>query len=132
MRVRCIAEIPNEEQVRMLGAYYRPGRTIFPVNMGQQYMVIGVGTWDGVHWVEIETPTEDVISVPLFLFEIVDGRPSRHWEARLHADGALTLWPPALYDPFFHSRLSDSVPATLSEYRLLKQRMKDEEDGGSD
>lgn len=129
MRVLCIAEQPNGEQARCLGDFYRPGRTAFPVNRGQHYIVLGIGTWNGVHWVEIETPTEDVVSVPLFLFEVVEGTPSRWWEARVHEDGALTFWPSAFYDPSFHSRLSDDVPEVLREYRALKERIVAEEQG---
>ncbi|HEX8363535.1 MAG TPA: hypothetical protein VF613_25670 [Longimicrobium sp.] len=126
MRIRCIAEHPNSQQVQQLGTYYRPGKTVFPVNNGQQYTALGIGTWDGVHWVEVETPTEDVVSVPLFLFEIVDGTPSHLWEARVHEDGALTFWPSAFYHEFFHSRLSDDAPDVLAEFRVLKHRMAEE------
>lgn len=127
MRVRCLAETPNEDQVRQLAARYRVGKTVYPVVFGQEYMVLGLGVWDGVTWIEIELSTEVVVSVPLFLFEIVDARPSRLWQVRVHDDGALTLWPPAFYEQTFHDRLSDGSQKAVRDFRRLKRGIEEED-----
>jgi len=126
MRVRCIAEEPTPSQSLRLGAKYRAGRTVFLVRAGREYLVLGLGVWEGVEWIEIETPTEDIISVPLFLFQIVDGSVSSHWEVRLHEDGAITMWPKLFYENFFRSDLSNDVPAVLERYRILKRQILEE------
>jgi hypothetical protein len=97
------------------------------VVFGQEYTVFGLGVWDGITWVEIELSTEVVVSVPLFLFEILDGRPSRLWDVRLHEDGALTLWPPAFYEQYFHDRLSDGVEKAVRDFRTLKRTIEGED-----
>lgn len=127
MRVRCIAEEPNADQVILLGSQFQPGRTVYPVTAGEEYAVLGLGVWDGVLWIEIEMQAEVVVSVPLFLFAIVDGKPSRLWEGRLHADGAFTLWPPSFYQETYHDRLSDGKPEEVRDFRSIKERMLVEE-----
>ena len=126
MRIQCISTEPDAGQVKQLGNYYRLGKTRYPVDLGIEYTVLGLGVWDGVTWVEIAMPTEVVISVPLFLFQITDPRASTLWEVRSHEDGALTLWPSAFYGEFFHDRLSEGDPELVEKLRELQRRMWDE------
>lgn len=127
MKVRCVSEQPNELQLRQLGSDYTPGKTVYPVVFGQEYTVYGIGAWDGVLWLEIEMQRDVVVTVPLFLFEIVDGKPSRLWEARVHEDGAFTLWPPSFYEEAYHDRLSDGKAPEVDDFRSIKQKLEVEE-----
>lgn len=123
MRVQCIAEYPSQEQIRQLGQNYRPGKTVYPVQPGIEYLVLGLGMWEGISWVELAMETEVVVSVPLFLFEITDSRCSRLWEVRTHEDGALTLWPGPFYEKYFHDHLSEGCAAEVATLRALQQQM---------
>lgn len=130
MKVRCISTEPTREQAEQLGPYFRSGVTKYPVDIGVEYLALGVGSWDGIAWVELAMPTEVVVSVPLFLFEITDPRPSALWEVRIHKDGALTLWPRAFYEEFFHDRLSDGDPEMVAALRHIQRAMWKEMESG--
>src|SRR6266516_6680332 len=102
MRVKCVALKPRKEQQRLLGSRFIAGRTRYPVDLGHQYTVLGVGFWDGVVWFDIASSPRALVSVPAFLFEITNHKPSRHWEARLREDGSFMLWPPSFYHQHYH------------------------------
>jgi hypothetical protein len=53
MRVRCVAAVPTPLQAVALGQHYVAGRTEYPVEVGAEYRVLGLGFWDGVGWFEI-------------------------------------------------------------------------------
>lgn len=126
MRVMCVASSPSPEQARRLGAAFRAGRTTYPVTGGIEYVALGLGFWDGVAWVEISMETEAVVSIPLFLFEITDPRPSSLWEVRSHSDGGVTLWPREFYEPLFHDYLSDGRSDEVAALRKIQRHMRDE------
>ncbi|MDT8442638.1 MAG: hypothetical protein RQ723_13445 [Desulfuromonadales bacterium] len=123
MRVQCVATIPSSEQVEQLGEAYREGFTAYPVHEGLEYIALGIGVWGGIVWVEVAMETEAVVSVPMFLFRITDPSPSSLWEIRLHADGALTLWPREFYEDFFHDRLSEGRTAEVEVLRRVQNQM---------
>jgi hypothetical protein len=56
-------------------------------------------------WVQVEVNQDELISVPLILFEIVDPSVPSAWEARVLDSGDLVLWPAAFFSPGFHERL---------------------------
>lgn len=127
MRVRCVSEYPSEEQIRQFGQSYR-SQDYFGLTLGQEYVVFGlsflidstsgtttfVGYYDG----------QNLLFAPLVLFEIVNPRTSRYWEARMHEDGSVTLWPPQFYADCFHDRLSDGEQEAIESfeeaYRILE------------
>jgi hypothetical protein len=119
MRVRCISAVPTPLQAARLGRNYVAGRTEYPVDEGVEYTVLGVGFWDGVVWYEVAASLRTLVSVPAFLFEIESGKPSRHWDIRMHDDGALTLWPASFYHPYYHDHLSDGRPGAVEDFRGL-------------
>lgn len=126
MRIRCIAGEPSDEQIERLGDSYQRGRTIFPVDVGQEYEALGLSFWDSVAWVEIAMQSEVVVSVPLFMFEVIDDRVPTVWRVRQHDDGGLSLWPACFYDEFFHDRLSNRDPKYLSAFRELLNELRRE------
>jgi hypothetical protein len=97
------------------------------VRCGEEHTVFGIGFWDGIVWIDVEVQTEVLVSVPLFLFEIVDGRPSRLWEARVDQNGGLTMWPPSFYERAYHDRLSDGKLPETKDFEVIKKRMEIEE-----
>lgn len=90
---------------------------------GQEYAVFGLGFWEGRAWVEIESDGGFLYSVPLSEFEIVDATPSSLWRIRAQPDGAITLWPPEFYEPYFHSDLADRKPEAVDAFKSVRERL---------
>ena len=119
MRAKCISTVPTKEQAAALGHHYVTGKTEYLLDVGVEYTVLGVGFWDGVGWFEIAPSMRTLVSVPAVLFEITDGRPSRYWVIRMHDDGAITLWPPSFYHPYYHDHLSEGAEEAVDDFRHL-------------
>jgi hypothetical protein len=119
MRAKCIVTTPSEEQTLVPGKSFVPGRTEYPVEPGVEYTILGLGFWDGLVWFEIAASMRTVVSVPAVLFEVTSGKPSRHWDIRLHADGALTLWPRSFYHRYYHDHLSEGRSGAVEDFRSL-------------
>ena len=128
MIVRCIAEKLSEEQAHRFSfeRYRLQGGQSFNLRLGQEYVVYGITIMGGEPWVEIASVFEYVYSVPLCLFEIVDGRVSRHWEARWFPSGTFALWPPSFYQEYYHDFLSDGDPAMLEDFRRVRALIDEE------
>jgi hypothetical protein len=126
MRVKCIALQPSKEQQRLLGSRFIAGRTRYPIDLGGEYTVLGVGFWDEVTWFDIAASPRALVSLPAFLFEITNPKPSRHWEARLHKDGSFMLWPPSFYHQHYHDDVSEGVSEAVDDFQHLRQLLEDE------
>lgn len=126
MRARCISEKPTPSLIKALGANYREGKTVYPVTLGQEYTVLGIGFWDGVSWFEIAPSLSAILSIPVSLFELTDARLSRHWEARIHDDGAFTLWPPSFYHEHYHYHVSEGHAEAVEDFRYLFNLLESE------
>jgi hypothetical protein len=76
----------------------------------------------GIPWVHVEVAPEELIPVPLALFEIVDPTIPDVWEARISDAGDLLLWPAAFFSPGFHEKVyTGDETARASLDRLRRQ-----------
>lgn len=92
---------------------------------------MGLSFSDDAVWVEIATEGGFLVSVPLKEFEIVSGKPSMFWEARVDSDNIFRLWPPSFYAPFYHSDLADREPDAVTDFdRVRKQIEEDDRHNG--
>jgi len=107
MIVRCIRREPTLPQSVRLGPHYRPGEQEFPVELGSQYVVYGLRLWGSGAWIDIENDVGYLVTVPLCLFEVVDGRVPTIWLLHVDDDGDIALLPEAFHEPFFMSDLAD-------------------------
>lgn len=106
MRVKCFTDrVPDALQGAISLGPKLEGRRTFGVATGETYLVYGLEFRRGIPWVEVEVAPEELISVPLAMFEIVDPTVPDAWEARLSDGGDLLLWPAALFSPGFQERL---------------------------
>lgn len=119
MRAKCIRLVPGAALIAALGDAYVQDKTEYPIEVGAEYTVLGVGFWNGVAWFEIAPSMRTVVSVPADLFTITSGRSSRHWDVRMHPDGAVTLWPHSFYDAHYHDHLSEGVPEAIEDLTHL-------------
>jgi hypothetical protein len=124
--IRCIALAPSREQTLRLGRAFERGKTDFDLKLGESYVVLGIGSWNGTVWADIETGSGWPVSVPLMLFEVIDSRPSRFWEVRYDRNESLTLMPPPLSEPTFASQVADGDAQAVAIYEELCHKMLDE------
>ena len=130
MRVRCLGECPNQEQIEKLGAgFYR--EQAFHVSAGKEYAVFGLEfavnakTRGTGAWIEIISDYGHLGGAPLCLFEVLDPRVSRFWELREWPDG-ITLWPPSFYRRYYHDDLSENVPEVMQDFRRVRAEIESE------
>src|SRR5262245_27003672 len=109
MRVMCRAVSLTSEQKREIGIPERENPNYSSwLAVGAIYMVLGVNCQVGYYaGTLLQLPGDYVHFVPLCLFNVVDGRPSRYWEARKFGDSCLMLWPAEFYADYFHDDLSN-------------------------
>jgi hypothetical protein len=125
MRVRCISERPNGQQAEQMKSLYRGGKQSFGVNEGAEYLVFGLRIVNGVILVEIAQEFEQLVPVPLCLFEITDHRVPGFWEIRLEDNGSVFFWPPSFYErEYYHQDLLDQVPSVVTDFRNVRRRLE--------
>ena len=125
MRVRCIREEPTREQAERMRIFYRGGKQTFGVIKGTEYLVFGLRVVDGVTLVDIAQEFEQLVPVPLWLFEITDHRVPSLWEARQNEDGSLLVWPRSFFDrEYYHEDLLEKVPSVIDDFRRVRRRLE--------
>lgn len=130
MRIKCIAELPDDEQTKLLGIgkHYHPGQMEFGVKAGHEYIVFGITFLSGAPWVDILSQSRTyVYSVPLCLFNVVDGSVSKYWVAKVDQNGNFFLWPPSFYQPYYHDDLSEGVPEVVEDFQRVRQLIIEED-----
>jgi hypothetical protein len=130
MLVTCKMTTLSGEQITALGGSVH--QQVFDVTEGGAYLVLGLTVYvasrvygSGVY-VEIEDDSGHVVSAPLFLFEIIDGRPSQYWVSRFWDDGSFAFWPPSFFNDCYHDRLSESVPDVRRDYESVRAQLREE------
>jgi hypothetical protein len=129
--VECLrTELSSEENVR-LGASFPPrqGRLL---QVGNRYPVLGlqydVGSiiWGTGAWVQVPVAVDRLLFAPLYLFEVFDARPSRHWQLKHWPDGAITLWPTLFYQEYFHGDLEVGKEQALETFSAVLAELIEE------
>lgn len=128
MIVECTAtELTPEQKTRLGTAFPREQARL--LKKGIRYPVLGlqydVGSilWGTGAWVQLPVAADRMVIAPLYLFEVVDGRPSRHWEIKLWEDGAITLWPFSFYKPYYHGDLEAGVPEVVEDFASVVEEV---------
>lgn len=125
MKVRCISKLPNSEQAQLLGDHFIPGKQEFHLDIGREYIVFGLQILSGEPWIEILSDSGYLRSVPLCLFNIIDGHISKLWEIR-YKDGFLTLWPAAFYDEYFFDDLIEGTEEIVDKFQKIRALIEKE------
>lgn len=136
MIVRCVSEWPSEEQIEKLGEGFSRNQS-FGVKVGREYVVLALdffiesnlfGTGAYIEYPDDEF--DQVYFAPLCLFEIVDPRASRFWEARYREDkGWVTLRPPSFYRDYYKEDLFEGVPEIVEDFRRVRALLEYEATG---
>jgi len=126
MRVRCVAKAPTKAQILRLGPGFERTKSDYDLVPGREYLVLGFGHSNGVAWIEVASDGGWPQTVPLFLFELLDARPSRFWEVRHGTDESLAVLPAPFHDPTFASRVADGDDDALAEYAKWRSLIETE------
>ena len=127
MRLRCISEVPNEAQARVLGATYRSGRQSFGLIEGAEYLVFGLRILGGQVWVDITDDARDsryLFSAPLSLFEIVDDRVPPIWVGRATAEGQFRLAPPSMFAQYYFDDLFEQRSDVVEDFQKVRRKLE--------
>jgi hypothetical protein len=99
--------------------------------VGRLYVVYGLRLWGSGVWIDIESDVGYLVTVPLCLFELADGRLPAIWAARVDEDGDIALLPEAFHAAYFMSDLADGRPEAWRELAHVKALLAlDEVSGG--
>lgn len=123
MRVKCLRELPTEADATKLGDYYRAGKQGFPVTVGTEYIVFALQVLGSETWVQIADNFEQLVPVPLRLFEVVDRACLSVWVFWFDEDG-IALGPPALRSESFHTDLLEGKPDAVAEFRRISAALE--------
>jgi hypothetical protein len=133
MKVKCILDSINDELAESVGLsgnrpdYYRS------ISKGQEYVVLGlsydpslVAYYGGKPVIEIKDNSGRLTAVPIFLFEIIDSVPSKHWQIRYSENGSLTMYPESFYKDFYHDDLSEGIPEIVDNFKEVCVKFESE------
>lgn len=124
MRVRCVAKVATPEQVQRYGLQVTVEHQ-FDVTPGKEYLVLGLTALaaDSFYGTGVTIEVLDDFGrwsiQPLFLFEVVDPRPSQYWVAKQVGEAELALWPKSFHKDFYHDHLTDGVPEVVADFRRV-------------
>src|SRR4051812_31909625 len=119
MKVRCISTEATPEQAKKIAKLHIPGR--YGISIGEVYVVYSITIIEGIMWGDIlSNSVRHLISVPIFLFEILDNRISQYWEIKIEDTGEILFWPHEFYKPYFHDKLSDYAHDEVEEFEQIR------------
>jgi hypothetical protein len=130
MKVKCILTYPTTEQIQKLGDFNK--NQAFGVTVGKIYLVLalefyiklpGFGTGVMIQFLDDDG---HIGFAPLFLFDIVDDRSSKYWQARFREDGSLILQPPSFYREYYHDDLSEDLPEVVEDFKRVRALLESE------
>ena len=134
MRVRCSGEYPSEELLELLGPDFHR-KQAFAISIGNEYLVLGMlfatGEPFGIGpWIQFKEDEGRFGQAPLSLFEIIDPRVSRFWEAVDWKNGVVGLGPPSFDRDFYMEDFMEGVPEIVEDFERVCRLMDSEFDDG--
>ena len=128
MRIKCIALLPDLEQSKKLGigTHYFPGKMVFGIKIGAEYVVYALSFLSGTPWVFLASETGYLHPVPLCLFKIIDDRVSHLWRIYAKIDQDIFIGPNSFSQPHYIEDLSDGVLEVTNDFKKIKKAMDDE------
>lgn len=115
--------------VAQFDAYAYPDRTESDLQVGSEYVAMGLGFWENKVWVEIATLGGFLISVPLDEFDVVHASVSVYWSLRILPDQSVLLWPEEFYREAFQADLADGEPDAVRDFKRVRALIESEDRG---
>jgi hypothetical protein len=125
----CTSVTSTLEQKELMGKPY--SHSDFHISEGRKYVIFGLtftsnGTKSNVCFLQIISDYGHLISVPIFLFDIVDKKVSKYWELKIFQDKGIALWPPSFYKEFYHDDLFEGVDEIVKDFKVVKANIEAE------
>ena len=129
MKIKCIKTDLTDEEKTIIGMPINHNRNYY-VSEDKDYTVIGMTYLT-------ECPRQNGLSfyilndgnilemVPIFLFKVVDPRPSAYWQADI-MQTTFSLWPEEFYMHCFHDLFSDGKPEYVEAFKRAVARLENE------
>jgi len=124
MKVRCLANVATAEQIAQYGLDPKVEHRYY-VTPGKEYLVLGLTAvaGDSAYGPGVTVDVLDDFGrwsiKPLFLFEVIDPRPSRYWVAKKVGEAELALWPESFFQDFYHDHLTDGMPEEVADFKRV-------------
>lgn len=129
MQIKCISLKLSNDQLSKHGRHAAVTNN-YVITINKCYNVFGLtfnfSDFSVGCFVEIISDNNNLVHVPIVLFEIVDNRPSNYWVVKKFSDGTVTLWPPSFYQEFYHDDLSEGVPEIMEDFKRVKEMILSE------
>lgn len=131
MKVQCLARRASEDQVKQFNLDPRIGHVVH-ATPGRLYTVLALTAYG------VPSPVRSGVYLdlvddygrwsenPMFLFELVDNRPSKYWVAKKFPDSTLALWPESFYRECYHDRLTDGEPEYVDDFQRVRTLLESE------
>ena len=129
MKIKCIKTFLNDEEKNIVGMPVNHNRDSY-VSEDKDYTVIGMNyltqcpSQNGLSY-EIIDDHGCYSEVPIFLFEIVDPRPSSYWRGDIK-ETTFSLWPEEFYMHCFHDRFSNGNPDCVEVFNRTLALLENE------
>ena len=128
MRVKFIRGTFNEDQKKYFGVINSKGPDYSSYfTIGKIYVVLGIAYNSDpssyrTTFIDLCDDIGNCTSIPIFLTEIVDPRPSMFWRGKIIKND-LVLWPSEFYREFFHDDLSEEKPEIRRVFDIVVDRL---------
>ena len=133
MKVKCLYNQIEDELARKVGLGDDAPRIYGSLTVGREYIVLGLTysrrleTYAGHPVFEVLNEGGYITMAPSFLFEIIDGSASRHWQFNFRDGDILEFEPPSFCRPYYHDELSDGVPEVVRDFQSVCALLQEEE-----
>lgn len=141
MIVRCVARYPTEEGTVTLGPNFWKDQS-FGVKLGADYLVLGIFIAKGGRpfgsgpWIQFRNVDDQFGQAPLLMFDVIDHRLSRYWEAHTLPSGVLSFAPPSFNRDHYMEDYYEEVPEIVEDFHriceLLETEARSVQDSASD
>ncbi|MCP4935598.1 MAG: hypothetical protein GY927_15680 [bacterium] len=123
MKVLCIQNTVDDDLAKKVGLLEGEPRLYRSITPGNEYIVLGISydpsstCYAGKPMVEVKNDDGGLSSIPLFLFDVIDGVASKHWQCRFSVNGVLTFLPESFYTKYYHDDLSEGMPEVVDNFK---------------
>jgi len=135
MKVKCIANKINEQLEAEVGLPKGEGpRSYNTLTVGKEYIVLAIShfldssfNYGQYPVLYIKDDVGTLSSIPLFLFEVIDDRPSKYWHFNYSRKmKSCQLWPKSFYQEFYHDDLSNDYPEVEADFKRVCELLENE------
>lgn len=137
MKVRCIRNIIDEELEEKVGLPKGEGPRDYSsrITIGKEYTVLSVshfldsGFYYGYYPVlDIKDDAGTLSSLPLFLFDVIDDRPSKYWHFSYDRERKVCAMSPKSFieEEFYHDDLSEGFPEIEADFERVCALLENE------